>query len=61
MRWKKGYLKHPEEFGQGAIEGVAGPETANNAGAGGSFVPLMAMGIPSHVIMAVLGALMIHG
>jgi putative tricarboxylic transport membrane protein len=54
--------KHPEEFGKGAIEGVAGPETANNAGAGGAFVPLMAMGIPSNVVMAVLlGALMIHG
>ncbi len=54
--------KHAEEFGKGAIEGVAGPETANNAGAGGSFVPLLAMGIPTHVTMAILlGALMIHG
>ena len=59
---EKKISKHPEEFGQGAIEGVAGPETANNSGAGGAFVPLMAMGIPSNVIMAVLlGALMIHG
>ncbi|HME44684.1 MAG TPA: tripartite tricarboxylate transporter permease [Syntrophorhabdales bacterium] len=59
---EKKVSKHPEEFGKGAIEGVAGPETANNAGAGGAFVPLMAMGIPSNVIMAVLlGALMIHG
>jgi putative tricarboxylic transport membrane protein len=59
---EKKISKHPEEFGKGAIEGVAGPETANNSGAGGAFVPLMAMGIPSNVIMAVLlGALMIHG
>jgi putative tricarboxylic transport membrane protein len=54
--------KHPEKFGKGAIEGVAGPETANNAGAGGAFVPLLAMGIPSNLVMALLlGALMIHG
>lgn len=54
--------KTPEKFGHGAIEGVAGPETANNAAAGGAFVPLLSMGIPSNVIMAILlGALMIHG
>ncbi len=59
---EKKISKHPEEFGQGAIEGVAGPETANNAGAGGSFVPLLSLGIPSNVVMAILlGALMIHG
>jgi putative tricarboxylic transport membrane protein len=59
---EKKLSKHPEEFGKGAIEGVAGPETANNSGAGGSFVPLLAMGIPANVIMAILlGALMIHG
>ena len=59
---EKKVSKHPEKFGQGAIEGVAGPETANNAGAGGSFVPLLTMGIPCNVVMAVLlGALMIHG
>jgi putative tricarboxylic transport membrane protein len=59
---EKKVSKHPEEFGWGAIEGVAGPETANNAGAGGSFIPLMALGIPTNVVMAILlGALMIHG
>ena len=59
---EKRLSKHPEEFGKGAIEGVAGPETANNAGAGGAFVPLLAMGIPSNLVMALLlGALMIHG
>jgi putative tricarboxylic transport membrane protein len=59
---EKKLSKHPEEFGQGAIEGVAGPETANNAGAGGAFVPMLSLGIPSNVVMAILlGALMIHG
>jgi putative tricarboxylic transport membrane protein len=59
---EKRLSKHPEKFGKGAIEGVAGPETANNAGAGGAFVPLLAMGIPSNLVMALLlGALMIHG
>ena len=59
---EKKLSKHPEEFGEGAIEGVAGPETANNAGAGGAFVPLLSLGIPSNVVMAILlGALMIHG
>lgn len=59
---EKKISKHPEKFGKGAIEGVAGPETANNAGAGGSFIPLLTLGIPCNVVMAVLmGALMIHG
>jgi putative tricarboxylic transport membrane protein len=59
---EKKLSKHPEEFGQGAIEGVAGPETANNAAAGGAFVPMLAMGIPSNPLMALLlGALIIHG
>jgi putative tricarboxylic transport membrane protein len=59
---EKRLSKHPEKFGKGAIEGVAGPETANNAGAGGAFIPLLAMGIPSNLVMALLlGALMIHG
>ena len=59
---EKRVSKNPSAFGKGAIEGVAGPETANNAGAGGSFVPLLAMGIPSNPIMGMLlGALMIHG
>jgi putative tricarboxylic transport membrane protein len=53
---------HPEEFGYGAIEGVAGPETANNAAAGGAFIPLFTLGIPSNVVMAILmGAMMIYG
>jgi putative tricarboxylic transport membrane protein len=54
--------KHPEKFGKGAIEGVAGPESANNAAAEGAFVPLLTLGIPPNVVMALLlGALMIHG
>lgn len=54
--------KRPEEFGQGAVEGLAGPETANNAGTAGSFVPLLCMGIPSNAVTAVLlSAFMIHG
>jgi putative tricarboxylic transport membrane protein len=59
---EKKISKHPENFGKGAIEGVAGPETANNAGCGGAFVPLLALGIPPNVVMALLlGAFMIHG
>jgi putative tricarboxylic transport membrane protein len=59
---EKKLSKHPEEFGKGAIEGVAGPETANNAAAGGAFVPMMAFGIPSNPVMALLlSALIIHG
>ena len=59
---EKRISKHPEEFGKGAIEGVAGPETANNAATGGSFVPLLALGIPPNAVMAILlGALLIHG
>jgi len=54
--------KHPEEFGQGAIEGVAGPEAANNAAVGGAYVPLLALGIPfTPVLAVVLGALVLHG
>lgn len=59
---EKKLSKHPETFGKGNIRGVAGPETANNAGAGGAFIPLMSLGIPCNVILAILlGALMIHG
>jgi putative tricarboxylic transport membrane protein len=59
---EKRVSKHPEEFGKGAIAGVAGPETANNAASTGAFVPLLALGIPTSPITAVLiGALMIHG
>ena len=54
--------KHPETFGQGDIKGVAGPETANNAAAQGSYIPLMTLGIPPNAIMGVLmGAFLIHG
>jgi putative tricarboxylic transport membrane protein len=59
---EKKMSKHPDEFGQGAIEGVAGPETANNAAAGGAFVPMLALGIPPNALMALLlGAMIIHG
>ena len=59
---EKKLSKHPEKFGSGAIEGVAGPETANNAGTGGAFIPLLALGIPTNPVMALmLGALIIHG
>ncbi len=59
---EKRVSRHPENFGRGAIEGVAGPESANNAATGGSFIPLFSLGIPSNSVMAILlGALMIHG
>jgi putative tricarboxylic transport membrane protein len=59
---EKKVSKHPEEFGKGAIQAVAGPEAANNAAAGGSFIPLLTLGIPSNAVMAILlGAMMIHG
>jgi putative tricarboxylic transport membrane protein len=59
---EKRLSKHPERFGKGAIEGVAGPEAANNAATGGAFIPLMTLGIPPNVVMAMLlGAFMIHG
>jgi len=54
--------KHPEEFGHGAVAGVAGPESANNSASTGAFVPMLALGIPTGPITAVLmGALMVHG
>jgi putative tricarboxylic transport membrane protein len=59
---EKRLSKTPERFGHGAIEGVAGPEAANNAAAGGAFIPLMTLGIPPNVVMALLlGAFIIHG
>jgi putative tricarboxylic transport membrane protein len=59
---EKKLSKHPEEFGEGAIEGVAGPESANNAAVGGAYVPLLALGVPFTPAMAVVvGALMLHG
>jgi TctA family transporter len=52
----------PERFGRGAIEGVAGPEAANNAGAQTSFIPMLTLGIPANPVMALMiGALMIQG
>lgn len=54
--------KHPEEFGEGAIEGIAAPEAANNAVCATSFVPLLTLGIPGSVVAAILmGALTMHG
>jgi TctA family transporter len=54
--------KEPARFGNGAVEGVAGPESANNAGAQTAFIPMLTLGIPPNPVMAVMiGALMIHG
>ena len=59
---EKKLSKHPEQFGKGVIEGVAGPESANNAATGGAFIPLFTLGIPVNSVIAILlGALMIHG
>jgi putative tricarboxylic transport membrane protein len=59
---EKKLATEPGRFGKGAIEGVAGPEAANNAGAQLSFVPLLTLGIPSNSVMALMvGAMMIHG
>lgn len=59
---EKRVSKHPEKFGQGAIEGVASPESANNAAASTSFIPLLTLGIPPNVVLAVMfGAFLIHG
>ena len=59
---EKKLSKHPEKFGTGVIEGVAGPESANNAASSGAFIPLFTLGFPSNAITALLlGALMIHG
>jgi len=59
---EKKISKTPEAFGKGAIEGVAGPESANNAGAQTSFIPLLTLGIPSNPVMALMiGAMIIQG
>ena len=59
---EKRLSKHPEQFGKGAIEGVAGPESANNAACAGNFIPVLTLGIPTSAVMAVIvGALIIHG
>ena len=53
---------YPDQFGRGAVEGVAGPESANNAGAQTSFIPMLTLGIPGNAVMALMiGALTIHG
>jgi TctA family transporter len=59
---EKRVSNRPEEFGKGAIEGVAGPESANNAGAQTSFIPLLTLGIPANPVMALMiGAMIIQG
>ncbi|MFI6025725.1 tripartite tricarboxylate transporter permease [Amycolatopsis magusensis] len=59
---EKRRAKDPSRFGKGAVEGVAGPETANNAAATSSFIPLLTLGIPANATMAVIfGALLIQG
>jgi putative tricarboxylic transport membrane protein len=59
---EKSRSKHPERFGAGAIEGVAAPESANNSATAGGFIPLLTLGIPSNVVMALmLGAFLLHG
>jgi putative tricarboxylic transport membrane protein len=59
---EKRVSKTPEEFGKGAVAGVAGPESANNAASTGAFVPMLALGLPTGPVTAVLmAALLIHG
>jgi TctA family transporter len=58
---EKKVAKDPSEFGKGAIQGVAGPESANNSGAQSSFIPLLTLGIPENAVMALMvGAMTIH-
>lgn len=59
---EKRVSKHPEKFGTGTIEGVAGPETANNSGTQGAFIPLLLLGLPFNVVTAlILAAFVVHG
>jgi TctA family transporter len=59
---EKKVSKNRAQFGKGAIEGVAAPEAANNAGAQASFIPMLTLGIPSNAVMALMiGAMIIHG
>ncbi|MBO0132246.1 tripartite tricarboxylate transporter permease [Agrobacterium burrii] len=59
---EKKISKTPERFGKGAIEGVAGPEAANNAGAQTSFIPMLSLGVPANPVMALMiGAMIIQG
>jgi putative tricarboxylic transport membrane protein len=60
--WEKRRAKQPERFGKGAIEGVAGPETANNASSSAAFIPLLTLGLPANAVLALLyGALLLQG
>jgi TctA family transporter len=60
--FEKKVAREPQRFGRGAIEGVAGPESANNAAAQTSFIPLLTLGLPSNVVMALMmGAMIIQG
>jgi putative tricarboxylic transport membrane protein len=59
---EKKFARDPSRFGRGAVEGVAGPESANNAGAQTSFIPMLTLGIPGNAVMALMiGAMTIHG
>ena len=59
---EKRLSRDPSRFGTGAVEGVAGPEAANNAGAQTSFIPMLTLGLPGNAVMALMiGAMMIHG
>ena len=59
---EKRVARDPSRFGKGAVEGVAGPEAANNAGAQTSFIPMLTLGLPGNAVMAMMiGAMMIHG
>jgi len=59
---EKKVARDPSRFGRGAVEGVAGPEAANNAGAQTSFIPMLTLGIPGNAVMALMiGAMTIHG
>ncbi|MBI3436074.1 MAG: tripartite tricarboxylate transporter permease, partial [Proteobacteria bacterium] len=60
--FEKKLARDPTRFGRGAVEGVAGPESANNAGAQTSFIPMLTLGLPGNAVMALMiGALTIHG
>jgi TctA family transporter len=59
---EKRISQHPEKFGTGTVEGVAGPESANNAAAQTAFIPMLTLGIPSNAVLAIMAAsMMIHG
>ena len=59
---EKKISRHPEKFGTGVIEGVAGPESANNSASAGAFIPLLTLGIPCNPVTAILlGAMIVFG